>query len=149
MAKGRTPSGDAKNKYTKGVQSKISESQLQYLEYQAKRQKSSLSAVVRLAIEMYINQNVSDTKIIHNSIVENRSAVIRVEEKIEMLSVMLYEQMKYLMQSLPTPAIKSDLLMKKEWEEFRNKIGRTIKEHHGGFLESMVIDIYKNQDAEE
>ena len=86
---------------------------------------------------------MSDTEIVHSSIAENTRKVRYLEDKVELLALIVMEQTKYIMKMFPMKQINLNELVDLEFEKFRKDCMKTLKKNHGGMLESMILDLYE------
>ena len=117
------------------------------LKMKACEQKVTLSEVIREACYSYLNQNSSEAELLFASINDLKEQIRFLENKIDLLSVILLEQTKLLLQIFPNNHHIDSKIAENEYEKFMNNVSSALKENHGGKLEAMVLDIYSNQTA--
>lgn len=106
------------------------------------------SEIIRQAISNYINRSLSDTEIVHASLAENSRKIRYLEKKVELLALVVFEQTKQLMRTMPTKQINTDSFVENEFDKFLKNCTKTLKTNHTGMLESMILDIYEQQGSE-
>ena len=118
------------------------------LKIKACEQKVSLSEVVREACYSYLNMQSDNTELLFASINNLKEQIRFQENKIDLLSVILLEQTKLLLQIFPSNHHIDSRIVEDEYEKFMDNVSFALKENHGGKLESMFLDIYSNQTAQ-
>lgn len=107
------------------------------------------SEIIRQAVANYINRSMSDTEIVHASLMENNRKIRYLENKVELLALIVFQQTKFIMGVMPNRKINSDVLVEKDFERFKNDCMKSLKLNHGGMLESMILDLYEHGGSEE
>ncbi|MBQ9623985.1 MAG: hypothetical protein IJP90_09830 [Treponema sp.] len=106
------------------------------------------SEIIRQAVANYINRAMSDTEIVHASLVENSRKIRYLEKKIELFALIVFEQTKFLMRVMPTRQVNTEALVEKDFERFKNECMKSLKSNHGGILESMILDLYEQSGSD-
>ena len=109
----------------------------------AAEMRTSVSDFIRKAIEDAINRNLTDTELIYSSLVDLKRKNQYQEDKIELLSILIFELVKHQLKVLPDSNLKSEEMLEIEMENFKNECLRSFKKNHGSLLESMVLNIYE------
>ncbi len=107
------------------------------------------SEIIRQAVANYINRSMSDTEIVHASLVENSRKIRYLENKVELLALIIFEQTKHLMRTLPSKQINPDSVVDYDFEKFIQKCQQILKKNHTGVLEAMILDTYEQQESEQ
>ena len=95
-----------------------------------------------------MNRSMSDTEIVHASLVENTRKIRYLERKVELLALIVFQQTKFLIRVMPSRQVNSESLVEKDFDRFKNECMRSLKTNHGGILESMILDLYEQGGAE-
>lgn len=106
------------------------------------------SEIIRQAVANYINRSMSDTEIVHASLMENTRKIRYLENKVELLALVLFEQTKLMLRILPNKAVNSDFMVEKDFEKFMADCTNHLKTNHRGVLESMILDSYEQGGGE-
>ena len=130
-------------KYDRIKQVRLSKQLDNLIEAKALEANCNSSEIIREAIISFLNRNMSDTEIVHSSIAENTRKVRYLEDKVELLGLIVMEQTKYIMKMFPMKQINLNELVDLEFEKFRKDCMKTLKKNHGGMLESMILDLYE------
>lgn len=101
------------------------------------------SEIIRQALDNYINRCMSDSEIVHASLVENSRKIRYLENKVELLALIVMQQTKFIMKMFPNRQINSDELVNIEYERFVRDCTKILKSNHSGVLESMILDAYE------
>lgn len=106
------------------------------------------SEIIRQAVANYINRSMSDTEIVHASLMENTRKIRYLENKVELLALVLFEQTKLMLRILPNKAVNSDFMVEKDFAKFMADCTNHLKTNHSGVLESMILDSYEQGGGE-
>lgn len=101
------------------------------------------SEIIRQAVANYINRSMSDTEIVHASLMENTRKIRYLENKVELLALVLFEHTKLMMRILPNRAVNSEFMVEKDFEKFMANCTSLLRKNHRGVLESMILDSYE------
>lgn len=101
------------------------------------------SEIIRQALSNYINRSMSDSEIVHASLVENSRKIRYLENKVELLALIVMQQTKFIMKMFPNRQINSDEFVNIEYERFVRDCTKILKSNHSGVLESMILDAYE------
>ncbi len=130
-------------KYQEITQVRLTDKQKKVLIAKAMEQNTSVSELIRQGITNYINRDLSDSEIIHSSLVENSRKIKYLENKVELLALIIMQQTKYLMKVMPQKQINIDSLVELEYKKFMEECTKILKTNHSGVLESMILDLYE------
>lgn len=107
------------------------------------------SEIIRQAVMNYINRSMSDTEIVHASLVENTRKIRYLENKVELLALVIFEQTKLMMKILPSKQMNSDFTVENDFKRFMQNCTKLLKSNHTGVLEAMILDSYEQQEEKE
>lgn len=107
------------------------------------------SEIIRQAVANYINRSMSDTEIVHASLMENTRKIRYLENKIELLALIIFQQTKFIMGVMPNRKVNSDELVERDFERFHRECMKILKTNHSGMLESMILDLYEQGGSNE
>lgn len=124
-------------------QLRITEQMGSLIKSKALEQNTSESEIIRQALANYINRSMSDAEIVHASLVENSRKIRYMENKVELLALIVMQQTKFIMKMFPNRQINSDELVNIEYEKFVRECTKILKSNHNGILESMILDAYE------
>ena len=91
---------------------------------------------------------MSDSEIVHASIAENTRKIRYLENKVELLALIVFEQTKQMMRVLPNKQINADYMVEKDFEKFKTNVTNLLKKNHAGVLEGMILDAYEQSGDE-
>ncbi len=130
--------------YVKTMKLRLTDEMENYVKMKALEQHTTASEVIRAALNNYLNRNISDMEIIHTTLSENTRKIKFLENKIEILALMVTQQTKFIMKSFPSNVNsgKSNEMIEKEFDEFKKDCMKTAKSNRVGLLESMLLDAY-------
>ena len=106
------------------------------------------SEIIRQAVMNYINRSMSDTEIVHASLVENTRKIRYLENKVELLALVIFEQTKLMMKILPSKQVNSDFAVENDFKRLMQNCTKLLKSNHTGVLEAMILDSYEQQQEE-
>lgn len=139
---------EAEEKYSVLQQLRITKQMDELLKAKALEKHTTESEIVRQAISNYINRAMSDTEIVHASLMENTRKTRYLENKVELLALVIFEQTKLIMKSLPSRPNVTDSLIQHDFEKFKNNCTKILKSNHTGVLEAMILDSYEQQGSD-
>jgi hypothetical protein len=111
------------------------------LKSKALREKIEIGAVIRDIIEQYFEDTLSDSKIINQNLVQTKRKVSMLDNKIEIMSMLVLELTKSYMNTFPDRQLTPEI-SEKAYEEIITRLSENMKNHKGR-IESMVLDIYE------
>lgn len=135
-------------KFSVQKQIRLTRQMAEMIEAKALEKHTNESEIVRQALAHYMNRSMSDTEIVHASLVENTRKIRYLERKVELLALIVFQQTKFLMRVMPSRQVNSETLVEKDFDRFKNECMRSLKTNHGGILESMILDLYEQGGAE-
>lgn len=130
-------------KFTETKQIRLTKQMSEFLTAKALEKHATESEIIRQAVANYINRSMSDTEIVHASLIENTRKLRYLENKVELLALIVFQQTKFLMGVMPSRKVNSDTLVEADFERFRRECMRILKSNHGGMLEAMILDLYE------
>ncbi len=119
------------------------------IEAKALEQHTTESEIIRQSVAEYMNRSMSDTEIVHASLAEVSRKIRYLENKVELLALVLFEQTKFLMRVMPSRQTNSDELVEKDFKRFISGCTKSLRQNHGGMLESMILDAYEQSGTDE
>ena len=111
------------------------------LKSKAVREKIDVAAVIREIIEQYFENTLTDTKIINNNLVQTKRKITMLDNKIEVMAMLVLELTKSYMNTFPDKQLTPEI-SEKSYEEIITRLSENMKNHKGR-IESMVLDIYE------
>lgn len=133
-------------KYGVLKQLRMTEQMQNLIKSKALEHNTTESEIIRQALNNYINRSMSDSEIVHASLVENSRKIRYLENKVELLALIVMQQTKFIMKMFPNRQINSDELVDIEYERFVRDCTKILKANHSGVLESMILDAYEQGD---
>lgn len=130
-------------KYSVLKQIRMTEQMQNLIKSKALEHNTTESEIIRQALDNYINRCMSDSEIVHASLVENSRKIRYLENKVELLALIVMQQTKFIMKMFPNRQINSDELVDIEYERFVRDCTNILKSNHSGVLESMILDAYE------
>ena len=130
-------------KYSKIRPIRLTQQQQRLVDEKAAEQNTTASDIIRQAVMQYVNRAMSDTEIVHASLSENTRKLRYLENKVELLALIVFQQTKFLMRIMPSRQVNSDALVESDFERFRRDCLKSLKSNHGGMLEAMILDLYE------
>lgn len=148
MAKSSTLKKDKDDSFSVMKQLRFTKQMNELVKAKALEMHTTDSEIIRQAITNYINRSMSDTEIVHASLMENTRKIRYLENKVELLALVLFEQTKLMLRILPNKAVNSDFMVEKDFEKFMADCTNHLKTNHRGVLESMILDSYEQSGGE-
>lgn len=133
-------------KYSVLKQIRMTEQMQNLIKSKALEHNTTESEIIRQALDNYINRCMSDSEIVHASLVENSRKIRYLENKVELLALIVMQQTKFIMKMFPNRQINSDEVVNIEYERFVRDCTKILKSNHSGVLESMILDAYEQGD---
>lgn len=130
-------------KYSELKQVRISKPMANQVKSKALEQNATESDIIRQALINYINRNLNDSEIIYAKLNSVNQKLLMLEHKIDLLSLISFQQTKFLLQSLPITEANPKSFVESEFEKFKNNCVKSLKENHSGILENWLLDIYE------
>lgn len=141
--RGRPPKTDEDMKYTVLKNLRLTPHLSDLIDAKALEQNTTSSEILRQAVMNYLCRNMSDTEIVHASIAENTRKIRYLEDKIELLALIIFQQTRFIMSVMPSRQVKADELVDNEFEQFKRECTRALRKNHNGLLEGMILDSYE------
>ena len=135
-------------KFSVQKQIRLTKQTAELVEAKALEKHTTESEIIRQAVANYMNRSMSDTEIVHASLMENTRKIRYLENKVELLALIVFQQTKFLMRVMPSRQVNTDALVEKDFERFKNDCMRSLKSNHGGMLEAMILDLYEQGGSE-
>lgn len=140
---------EVSSKYTVQKQIRITSQMEKLIRAKALEHNATDSEIMRQALVNYINRSMSDTEIVHASLVENSKKIRYLEKKVELLALIIFEQSKLIMRMFPEKQINSEQMVQKSFDSFMKNCTEVLRKNHQGVLESMILDSYERQESDE
>lgn len=137
------------SRYTENLNIRLNKQQVNILKQKALEQNVSMSTLIRQALINYINRTLSDTELLYASMNEISKKVRYLDNKVELLALIIMEQTKYHMTVLPHNPVNISAMAEMDYEKFEKSCFKSLKTNHRGKLESMLLDLYEQQDDEQ
>lgn len=115
----------------------------------AGEEKTSMSGYVRRVLMDKLNEDYSMQEIMVQNLQDAKKRLKYLEEKIDVFSVITFELARLVSGTLPDMASFPESVREKKYESFMNSVRNQITQKHGGFLESMVLDLYEQTPMKE
>lgn len=123
------------------IQSRVTDEIGNMLRAKAVRENIDIATVIREIIEQYFEDSLSDSKIISQNMIQTKRKIAMLENKVEIMSLLILELAKMYSRTFPEKEISPEF-SEKFYEEIVTRISENMKNHRGR-LESMVLDIYE------
>lgn len=134
-------------KYSEQLKVRITQQQSNLIKSKALENNCTESELVRNALMYYINRSMSDNALIYSAMQEIIRKVKYLENKIDLTAMLLMQQTKHIIKTLPNKQVNSPEMVDIEFKGFMNECSKVIKLNHGSLLESWIMDLYE-QDLE-
>lgn len=130
-------------KYDEMIRVRLTKQQNKLIKAKSLEQNTTQSEIIRSAINFYINRNASDSVIIHASLQENTRKIRALEDKLELLALIITEQTRFLMSVLPNKKINSKESTEIDFLSFKKSCEKSLKNNHERVLDGMLLDLYE------
>lgn len=134
-------------KYSEQLKVRITQQQSNLIKSKALENNCTESELVRNALMYYINKSMSDNALIYSAMQEIIRKVKYLENKIDLTAMLLMQQTKHIIKTLPNKQVNSPEIVDIEFKSFIDECSKVIKLNHGSMLESWIMDLYE-QDLE-
>lgn len=134
-------------KYSEQLKVRITQQQSNLIKSKALENNCTESELVRNALMYYINRSMSDNALIYSAMQEIIRKVKYLENKIDLTAMLLMQQTKHIIKTLPNKQVNSPEIVDIEFKSFIDECSKVIKLNHGSMLESWIMDLYE-QDLE-
>lgn len=109
----------------------------------AKEKGISKSDLGREIVNKYFEEEIQDPELIYASLNDAKDKIRFLENKIDLLSVILLELVRREIKVLPYRSSVSEEIAENEYENFMHGVKSALDGNHKGMLEAMVLDIYQ------
>ena len=123
------------------IRTRVTDEMFNMINAKAVRENIDIATCVREMIEQYFEDTLSDSKIISQNMIQTKRKISMLENKIEIMSMLILELAKSYTATFPDRHL-TDELSQKFYEELITRLAENMKNHKGRF-ESMVLDIYE------
>lgn len=123
------------------VRTRITNEIAEMLQIEARREKIESSSLIRQIILEHYENTLSDTQIITNTMNQVKRKMNMLENKIEILGLLVLELTKAYSTTFPRKHLTEEI-SEKFYEEIITNLTNSMKNHKGK-LESMILDIYE------
>lgn len=103
----------------------------------------SVSDLGREIINRYFEEEIQDPELIYASLNDAKDKIRFLENKIDLLLVILLELVRREIKVLPHRPSVTEEIAEHEYENFMNNVKTSLSGNHRGMLEAMVLDIYQ------
>lgn len=134
-------------KYSEQLKVRITQQQSNLIKSKALENNCTESELVRNALMYYINRSMSDNALIYSAMQEIIRKIKYLENKIDLTAMLLMQQTKHIIKTLPNKQVNSPEIVDIEFKSFIDECSKVIKLNHGSMLESWIMDLYE-QDLE-
>ena len=130
-----------KSKLNTVIRTRVTDEIANMLQAKATRENLDMATVIREIIYQYFEDSLNDTKIITQNMIQTKRKISMLENKIEIMSLLILELTKAYTTTFPRKHL-TDEISEKFYEEMITSLTNNMK-NHKGLLESMVLDIYE------
>ena len=123
------------------IRTRVTDEMFNMINAKAVRENIDIATCVREMIEQYFEDTLSDSKIISQNMIQTKRKISMLENKVEVMSMLVLELAKSYTSTFPDRHL-TDELSQKFYEELITRLAENMKNHKGRF-ESMVLDIYE------
>ena len=123
------------------IRTRVTDEMFNMIHSIAVRKNMDTASVIREIIEQYFEDTLSDSKILSQNMIQTKRKISMVENKLEIMSMLILELAKSYTATFPERHITEEL-SEKFYEEMITRLSENMKNHKGR-LESMVLDIYE------
>ena len=123
------------------IRTRVTDEIFNMVNAKAIRENIDMASCIREIIEQYFEDTLTDSKIISQNIIQTKRKISMLENKVEVMSMLVLELAKSYTATFPDRHL-TDELSQKFYEELITRLADNMKNHKGRF-ESMVLDIYE------
>ena len=123
------------------IRTRVTDEMYNMIQSIAVRKNTETASVVREIISQYFEDTLSDSKILSQNMIQTKRKISMLENKIEVMSMLVLELAKSYTATFPDRHLTEEL-SDKYYEELVTRLAENMKNHKGR-LESMVLDIYE------
>lgn len=125
-------------RFTKTV--KITEAMNSWIKAKSMENHCSESEIIKQAIWEYMNKNMSDNEIFHQSLQEIKQKLYTLENKIKKYPIVMYQLARDMKQVLPSEQIYSEQQVDLMMEDFNKNVASMSAHYRDGYFETIIID---------
>ena len=123
------------------IRTRVTDEIFNMVNAKAIRENIDMASCIREIIEQYFEDTLTDSKIISQNMIQTKRKISMLENKVEVMSMLVLELAKSYTATFPDRHL-TDELSQKFYEEMITRLADNMKNHKGRF-ESMVLDIYE------
>lgn len=123
------------------IRTRVTDEIFNMVNAKAIRENIDMASCIREIIEQYFEDTLTDSKIISQNMIQTKRKISMLENKVEVMSMLVLELAKSYTATFPDRHL-TDELSQKFYEELITRLADNMKNHKGRF-ESMVLDIYE------
>ena len=123
------------------IRTRVTDEIFNMVNAKAIRENIDMASCIREIIEQYFEDTLTDSKIISQNMIQTKRKISMLENKVEVMSMLVLELAKAYTATFPDRHL-TDELSQKFYEELITRLAGNMKNHKGRF-ESMVLDIYE------
>ena len=123
------------------IRTRVTDEIFNMVRAKAVRENIDMASCIREIIEQYFEDILTDSKIISQNMIQTKRKISMLENKIEIMSMLVLELAKSYTATFPDRHLTAEM-SEKFYEELVTRLANNMKNHKGR-LESMVLDIYE------
>lgn len=123
------------------IRTRVTDEIFNMVRAKAVRENIDMASCIREIIEQYFEDILTDSKIISQNMIQTKRKISMLENKIEIMSMLVLELAKSYTATFPDRHLTAEM-SEKFYEELVTRLTNNMKNHKGR-LESMVLDIYE------
>ena len=123
------------------IRTRVTDEIFNMVNAKAIRENIDMASCIREIIEQYFEDTLTDSKIISQNMIQTKRKISMLENKVEVMSMLVLELAKSYTATFPDRHLTEEL-SQKFYEELITRLAGNMKNHKGRF-ESMVLDIYE------
>ena len=123
------------------IRTRVTDEIFNMVNAKAIRENIDMASCIREIIEQYFEDTLTDSKIISQNMIQTKRKISMLENKVEVMSMLVLELAKSYTATFPDRHL-TDELSQKFYEEMITRLADNMRNHKGRF-ESMVLDIYE------
>ena len=123
------------------IRTRVTDEIFNMVNAKAIRENIDMASCIREIIEQYFEDTLTDSKIISQNMIHTKRKISMLENKVEVMSMLVLELAKSYTATFPDRHL-TDELSQKFYEEMITRLADNMRNHKGRF-ESMVLDIYE------
>lgn len=126
---------------------RVSSAQDDLIKQKSLEQHCSYAEIVRTAINEYLNRNMSDAEIMHASLASNTQEIRYMENKLEIIMLMMMNLAREFLKKFPKDALTEDMAQK-NFDLYMEKFTAYLSTKKG-FLQALTLDAYETQNRQQ